>query len=171
MSVIIITRIEQIMKCSFLYIKIKAAAEDDVDVAEPLFMIDNSKFEMVNSRYAMTTICNVLMNLTVLEPQFVNETPIFFHILKFIMNSLPTLDNNGKMRYFYFPLTAANCVVESDFVTIKLYLKLTSKCIITDDLVLYGNLSVLGLLILKNHSRRPKSTDFGLCRYIQAIVR
>ena len=60
-------------------------------------MIDNSKFEMVNSRYAMTTICNVLMNITVLEPQYVNETPIFFHILKFIMNSLPTLDNNGKL--------------------------------------------------------------------------
>ena len=60
-------------------------------------MIDNSKFEMVNSRYAMTTICNVLMNITVLEPQYVNDTPIFFHILKFIMNSLPTLDNNGKL--------------------------------------------------------------------------
>ena len=75
---------------------LQAAAEDDVDVAEPLFMIDNSKFEMVNSRYAMTTICNVLMNITVLEPQYVNETPIFFHILKFIMNSLPNLDNNGK---------------------------------------------------------------------------
>ena len=93
-SAIGIPKIQQIIKS--LYFLIKAAAEDDVDVAEPLFMIDNSKFEMVNSRYAMTTICNVLMNLTVLEPQFVNETPIFFHILKFIMNSLPTLDNNGK---------------------------------------------------------------------------
>ena len=39
----------------------------------------------------MTTICNVLMNLTVLEPDFVQRSPIFFHILKFIMNSLPTL--------------------------------------------------------------------------------
>ena len=112
----------------------QAAAEDDVDVAEPLFMIDNSKFEMVNSRYAMTTICNVLMNITVLEPQYVNETPIFFHILKFIMNSLPTLDNN-------------------------------------EDLVLIGNLSVLGLLILRHHSRRPKSTDYSLPRFFQAIVR
>jgi len=112
----------------------QAAAEDDVDVSEPLFMIDNSKFEMVNSRYAMTTICNVLMNLTVLEPQFINKTPIFFHILKFIINSLPTLDSN-------------------------------------EDLVLYGNLSVLGLLILRHHSRQPKSTDFGLCRFVQAIVR
>ena len=93
-SAIGILKIQQIKKS--LYFLIQAAAEDDVDVAEPLFMIDNSKFEMVNSRYAMTTICNVLMNLTVLEPQFVNETPIFFHILKFIMNSLPTLDNNGK---------------------------------------------------------------------------
>ena len=59
---------------------------------------------MVNSRYAMTTICNVLMNLTVLEPQFVNDTPIFFHILKFIMNSLPTLDNNGKYHRFLVTL-------------------------------------------------------------------
>ena len=51
----------------------QAAAEDAVDVAEPSFMIDNSKFEMVNSKYAMTTICNVLMNLTVLEPEFVKS--------------------------------------------------------------------------------------------------
>ena len=110
-------------------------AEDDADVAEPSIMIDNSKFEMVNSKYAMTTICNVLMNLTVLEPKFVQDTPIFFHILKFIMNSLPTLENEDEL------------------------------------LVLYGNLSVLGLLILKNHSRRPKPTDFSLCKFVQAVVR
>ena len=78
-------------------------------------MIDNSKFEMVNSRYAMTTICNVLMNITVLEPQYVNETPIFFHILKFIMNSLPTLDNNGKLvihdRAIKFPGKIITCIL------------------------------------------------------------
>ena len=67
-----------------------------VNVSEPLFMIDNSRFEMVNSKYAMTSICNILMNLTVLEPQFVEDSPIFFQLLKFIMNSLPTLVNDGK---------------------------------------------------------------------------
>lgn len=111
------------------------AAEEDADVAEPCFMIDNGKFEMVNSKYAMTHICNILMNLTVLEPQYVDKTPIFFHILKFIMNTLPTLDNAGEL------------------------------------LVLYGNFAVLGLLILKHHSRRPNSTDFSIFRFVQAVIR
>ena len=34
-------------------------------------------------------------------------------------------------------------------------------------IVLYGNLAVLGLLILQKHSRRPKSTDYSIFRYIQ----
>ena len=72
------------------------AVAGSVNVSEPLFMIDNSRFEMVNSKYAMTSICNILMNLTVLEPQFVEDSPIFFQLLKFIMNSLPTLVNDGK---------------------------------------------------------------------------
>ena len=38
-------------------------------------------------------------------------------------------------------------------------------------LVLYGNLGVLGLLILQKHSRRPKSTDYSIFRFIQAVVR
>jgi len=37
--------------------------------------------------------------------------------------------------------------------------------------VLYGNLGVLGLLILQKHSRRPKSTDYSIFRFIQAVVR
>ena len=41
----------------------------------------------------------------------------------------------------------------------------------TNLLVLYGNLSVLGLLILKHHSRRPKETDISLCKFVQAVVR
>ena len=72
-----------------------------VNASEPLFMIDNSKFEMVNSKYAMTSICNILMNLTVLEPQFVEDSPIFFQLLKFIMNSLPTLVNDGKFSIVF----------------------------------------------------------------------
>jgi len=113
----------------------QAEAEDDADVAEPFYMIDNAKFEMVNSKYAMTTICNILMNLVVLENKFVEEAHIFFHLLKFIMNTLPSLENNGEV------------------------------------LVLYGNLAVLGLLILQKHTRRPKSTDYSIFRYIQAVVR
>ena len=35
-------------------------------------------------------------------------------------------------------------------------------------LVLYGNFSVLGLLVLKHHGRRPKSTDFSVYKFIQA---
>ncbi len=98
-------------------------------------MIENSKFEMVNSKYAMTTICNVLMNITVLEPDFVEKTQVFFHLLKFIMNSLPTLENKDE------------------------------------ELVLYGNLSVLGLLILRHHERKPKETDFSVYKFMQAIIR
>ena len=75
----------------------KAEAEDDADVAEPFYIIDNAKFEMVNSKYAMTTICNILMNLVVLENKFVEEAHIFFHLLKFIMNTLPSLENNGEV--------------------------------------------------------------------------
>jgi len=110
-------------------------AEDNADVAEPYYMIDNAKFEMVNSKYAMTTICNILMNLIVLETKAIEEDQIFFHLLKFVMNTLPSLENNGEV------------------------------------LVLYGNLVVLGLLILQKHKRRPKSTDYSIFRYIQAVVR
>lgn len=113
----------------------QAEAEDSADVAEPFYMIDNAKFEMVNSKYAMTTICNILMNLVVLETKVVEDDQVFFHILKFVMNTLPSLENNGEV------------------------------------LVLYGNLVVLGLLILQKHSRRPKSTDYSIYRFIQAVVR
>jgi len=110
-------------------------AEDSADVAEPFYMIDNAKFEMVNSKYAMTTICNILMNLVVLETKVVEDDQIFFHLLKFIMNTLPSLENNGEV------------------------------------LVLYGNLVVLGLLILQKHQRRPKSTDYSIYNFIKAVVR
>ena len=38
-------------------------------------------------------------------------------------------------------------------------------------MVLYGNFSVLGLLVVKHHSRRPKSTDFSVYKFIQAVIR
>jgi len=114
---------------------LKEQSEGAGGVSEPKFMLESSNFEMVNSKYAMVTICNVLMNITVLEPGFVEETSIFFHLLKFLMNSLPTLQNTD------------------------------------DQLVLYGNFSVLGLLVVKHHSRRPKSTDFSVYKFIQAVIR
>ena len=40
-----------------------------------------------------------------------------------------------------------------------------------EQLVLYGNLSVMGLLVLKHHTRRPKSTDFSVYKFVQAVIR
>ena len=37
--------------------------------------------------------------------------------------------------------------------------------------MLYGNLGVLGLLILQKHTRRPKSTDYSIFRFIQVSLR
>ena len=126
-------------------------------MAEPFYIIDNAKFEMVNSKYAMTTICNILMNLVVLENKVVEDAHIFYHLLKFIMNTLPSLENNGEVRY---QVSAAPYSL-SLFYHIELLLQV---------LVLYGNLGVLGLLILQKHSRRPKSTDYSIFRFIQVSL-
>ena len=40
-----------------------------------------------------------------------------------------------------------------------------------DELVLYGNFSVLGLLILRHHSKKPNASDFVVFKFVQAIVR
>ena len=126
-------------------------------MAEPFYIIDNAKFEMVNSKYAMTTICNILMNLVVLENKVVEDAHIFYHLLKFIMNTLPSLENNGEVRY---QVSAAPHSL-SLFYHIELLVQV---------LVLYGNLGVLGLLILQKHSRRPKSTDYSIFRFIQVSL-
>lgn len=47
--------------------------------------------EMQDSRTAMVSICNVLMNITVLEAKLVEESPTFINLLKFIFDSLPEL--------------------------------------------------------------------------------
>ena len=83
----------------------------------------------------MVSVCNIFMNVVVLDRVFVEKQPVFFHLLKTIMDILPDVRNHG------------------------------------DELVLYGNLSVLGLLILKHHPRRPKSTDFAIYKFAQAIIR
>ena len=109
---------------------------------------------MVNSKYAMTTICNILMNLVVLENKVVEDAHIFYHLLKFIMNTLPSLENNGEVRY----QVSATPLPPSLSITLNHVLQV---------LVLYGNLGVLGLLILQKHTRRPKSTDYSIFRFIQ----
>ncbi|XP_044013304.1 neurochondrin homolog [Aphidius gifuensis] len=47
--------------------------------------------EMKDSRAAMISICNVLMNITVLESKLVEKSPTFVSILKFIFNNLSEL--------------------------------------------------------------------------------
>ncbi|XP_066587376.1 neurochondrin homolog [Prorops nasuta] len=47
--------------------------------------------EIKDSRTAMVSICNVLMNITVLEAKLVEESPTFISLLKFIFNNLPEL--------------------------------------------------------------------------------
>ncbi|XP_034177687.1 neurochondrin [Osmia lignaria lignaria] len=46
---------------------------------------------MKDSRTAMVSVCNVLMNITVLEAKLVEESPTFISLLKFIFNNLPEL--------------------------------------------------------------------------------
>lgn len=47
--------------------------------------------EMKDSRTAMVSICNVLMNITVLEAKLVEQSPTFVSLLKFIFNNLSEL--------------------------------------------------------------------------------
>lgn len=91
--------------------------------------------DMKDSRAAMISTCNVLMNLTVLEAKYVESSPIFHNLLKFIFDILPELKDNP------------------------------------DNLVLHGNLAILGLLLLKQLSSKVKKDDFSICSYIQATIR
>ncbi|KAK7603649.1 hypothetical protein V9T40_003648 [Parthenolecanium corni] len=91
--------------------------------------------QMKDSRTAMISLCNIFMNLTVLEAKMVEENLVFGSLTKFIFNNLPELKN------------------------------------IPDNLVLHGNMAVLGLLLLKQQSKRVKKDDFTICRYIQSTIR
>lgn len=90
---------------------------------------------MKDSRTAMISLCNIFMNLTVLEAKLVEENVVFHSLTKFIFNNLPELKN------------------------------------IPENLVLHGNMAVLGLLLLKQQSKRVKKDDFTICRYIQSTIR
>lgn len=103
---------------------------------DPELELDPKMLEDMNdSRSAMVSICNIFMNVTVLEAKMVEESTLFATLLKFIFNNLPELKS------------------------------------IPENLVLHGNLAVLGLLLLKQQAKRVKKNDFTICRYIQATIR
>lgn len=91
--------------------------------------------QMVDSRAAMISLCNIFMNITVLEAKLVEENMLFASLTKFVFTNLPELKN------------------------------------IPDNLVLHGNMAVLGLLLLKQQAKRVKKDDFSICRYIQSTIR
>lgn len=91
--------------------------------------------EMEDSRTAIVSICNIFMNITVLEPKLIEEHILYSTLLKFIFNNLPELKD------------------------------------IPENLVMHGHLAVLGLLLLKQQSKKVKKNDFSICSYIQATIR
>ncbi|XP_045474947.1 neurochondrin homolog [Harmonia axyridis] len=105
-------------------------------LAQPKLELSQEILEdMKDSRIAMISTCNVFMNLTVLEAKFVDDSPVFNNLMKFIFENLPELRD------------------------------------IPENLVLHGNLAVLGLLLLKQMTNKVKKNDFSICRYIQATIR
>lgn len=91
--------------------------------------------EMQDSRAAMISMCNIFMNLTVLEGKIVEDSKLFNTLLQFIFENLSELKN------------------------------------IPENIVLNGHLAILGLLLLKQQSKKVKNDDFSICRYIQATIR
>lgn len=91
--------------------------------------------EMKDSRTAIVSLCNIFMNITVLEPKLVDETDTFSNLMKFIFNNLPELKNTSE------------------------------------NLIMYGHLAILGLLILKQCSNKVKQDDFSICRYMSSTIR
>ncbi|CAK9808997.1 Neurochondrin homolog [Anthophora plagiata] len=51
----------------------------------------NTSEAIKDSRTAMVSLCNVFMNITVLESKLVEESPTFISLLKFIFSNLPEL--------------------------------------------------------------------------------
>lgn len=47
--------------------------------------------EMKDARSAIVTLCNILMNLTVLEPKIVEDSEVFFKLQEFVFENLPLL--------------------------------------------------------------------------------
>lgn len=91
--------------------------------------------DMAEARAVLISLCNVLINLTVLVPKMSEEDPMFVNLFKFVVEHLPELKD------------------------------------LPHNLVLHGNLAILGLLLLKQQAMKVKHNDFSICRYIQATVR
>uniref|UniRef100_A0A336MNV8 CSON002570 protein n=1 Tax=Culicoides sonorensis TaxID=179676 RepID=A0A336MNV8_CULSO len=91
--------------------------------------------EMKDSRAAIVSLCNIFMNITVLEPKLVDESDCFANLLRFIFNNLPELKNTS------------------------------------DNLVMYGHLAILGLLMLKQRSTKVEHDDYSICRYMSSTIR
>lgn len=47
--------------------------------------------EMKDARSAIVTLCNILMNLTVLEPKIVEDSEVFYKLQEFVFENLPLL--------------------------------------------------------------------------------
>ena len=88
---------------------------------------------------------------------------IFLYDVQFLM-TFTQLNANLKsfLRGLLLVLGLKECQFFLCFFTLFFYF------FSDEQLVLYGNFSVLGLLVLKHHGRRPKSTDFSVYKFIQA---
>jgi len=91
--------------------------------------------EVDDARSAMVSLCNILMNITVLEAKMVDQSALFNQLLKFLFSKLPELKT------------------------------------IPENLVLQGNLAILGLLLLKQLASKQNKNDYTICRYLTATMR
>ena len=101
------------------------------------------------------------MNASVLEGELVAEAPVFARLLMFVVEKLPELENTGTNISF-----PNNFALSSTHVGIDV----SSG----EELVLYGNFSVLGLLLLRHLHSAPllrrglRATGF---KFAQAVIR
>jgi len=132
---------------------------------ESSFSLPAAKADRDSSKYALASIANIYMNVSVLEPDAVDAKPVFFVLLRFIVNVLPELRNEGEfVRRAVHPIHHAPKEFLSQMATFLPFLT-------GEELVLCGNLSVLGLLLMRSSSQRPKATDVSTFKFVQAIVR
>jgi Neurochondrin len=91
--------------------------------------------EIDDARTAMVSLCNIFMNITVLETKMVEQSALFNQLLKFLFSKLSELKT------------------------------------VPENLVLQGNLAVLGLLLLKQLAAKQSKNDYTICRYLTATMR
>ncbi len=74
----------------------KPSGDDDEISLDPTYLLDNVRFDSVNSRYALVNVCNVIMNVVVLEPKAIAADADVTAVFNWIVRTLPTLKNAGK---------------------------------------------------------------------------